>query len=95
MCCFQLSGAFSGLLAAGIENMHGVGGRPGWAWIFILVRELSSSDKLFILITVHLPTQEGLFSVLVGIVGYFVTPSTPRDVKFFVTEEDKELVFPT
>lgn len=25
-----------GLLAAAIENMNGVGGRPGWAWIFIL-----------------------------------------------------------
>ncbi|KAF8159947.1 MFS general substrate transporter [Crassisporium funariophilum] len=32
----SLSGAFSGLLAAGIDNMHGLGGRPGWAWIFIL-----------------------------------------------------------
>jgi hypothetical protein len=24
------------LLAAAITNMHGVGGKPGWAWIFIL-----------------------------------------------------------
>ncbi|TFK56973.1 MFS general substrate transporter [Heliocybe sulcata] len=31
-----VAGAFSGLLAAAIENMHGVGGKPGWAWIFIL-----------------------------------------------------------
>jgi len=34
----QLSGAFSGLLAAAIEKMDGLGGKPGWAWIFILVR---------------------------------------------------------
>lgn len=33
----SLSGAFSGLLAAAIENLDGVGGKPGWAWIFILV----------------------------------------------------------
>lgn len=33
----SLSGAFSGLLAAAIENMNGMRGRPGWAWIFILV----------------------------------------------------------
>lgn len=33
----QLSGAFSGLLAAAIVKMHGVSGKPGWAWIFILV----------------------------------------------------------
>ncbi|KAJ7781975.1 MFS general substrate transporter [Mycena maculata] len=31
-----LSGAFGGLLAAAISNMDGVGGRPAWAWIFIL-----------------------------------------------------------
>ncbi|CUS13534.1 unnamed protein product [Tuber aestivum] len=31
-----LAGAFGGLLARGISEMAGVGGRPGWAWIFIL-----------------------------------------------------------
>ncbi|KAG9311582.1 major facilitator superfamily domain-containing protein [Chiua virens] len=29
-------GAFGGLLAAGINLMSGKGGKPGWAWIFIL-----------------------------------------------------------
>lgn len=32
----SLSGAFSGLLAYGIEKMDGVGGRSGWQWIFLL-----------------------------------------------------------
>ncbi|KAI9458212.1 MFS general substrate transporter, partial [Lactarius psammicola] len=32
----SISGAFGGLLAAAISNMDGVGGKPGWAWIFIL-----------------------------------------------------------
>ncbi|KAL0061216.1 hypothetical protein AAF712_011975 [Marasmius tenuissimus] len=32
----SLSGAFSGILAYGIIKMHGIGGRPGWSWIFIL-----------------------------------------------------------
>ncbi|KAG6361209.1 hypothetical protein INS49_009433 [Diaporthe citri] len=32
----SLSGAFSGLLAAGIAEMDGVGGYSGWQWIFIL-----------------------------------------------------------
>ncbi|KAI0320432.1 MFS general substrate transporter, partial [Amylostereum chailletii] len=32
----SLAGAFSGLLAAAIENMDGIRGLPGWAWIFIL-----------------------------------------------------------
>ncbi|KXN84380.1 hypothetical protein AN958_12674, partial [Leucoagaricus sp. SymC.cos] len=31
-----LSGAFSGLLATAISSMQNVGGRPAWAWIFIL-----------------------------------------------------------
>ncbi|KAH9004776.1 MFS general substrate transporter [Lactarius hatsudake] len=32
----SISGAFGGLLAAAISNMDGVGGKPAWAWIFIL-----------------------------------------------------------
>ncbi|KAK0202557.1 major facilitator superfamily domain-containing protein [Desarmillaria ectypa] len=31
-----VSGAFGGLLAAAISNLDGVGGKPAWAWIFIL-----------------------------------------------------------
>jgi sugar phosphate permease len=31
-----VAGAFGGLLARGINEMNGVGGKPGWAWIFIL-----------------------------------------------------------
>ncbi|GAA5907591.1 uncharacterized protein JCM6883_001827 [Sporobolomyces salmoneus] len=31
-----LSGAFGGLLAYGLSQMAGVGGKPGWAWIFII-----------------------------------------------------------
>ncbi|KAK3897639.1 hypothetical protein C8A05DRAFT_47821 [Staphylotrichum tortipilum] len=31
-----ISGSFGGLLAAAIENMDGIGGIEGWAWIFIL-----------------------------------------------------------
>ncbi|KAJ3568326.1 hypothetical protein NP233_g5782 [Leucocoprinus birnbaumii] len=32
----SLAGAFSGLLAAAISRMDGIGGRRGWQWIFIL-----------------------------------------------------------
>lgn len=35
-CASALSGAFSGLLAAGIAQMDGVGGLEGWRWIFII-----------------------------------------------------------
>ena len=33
----SLCGVFSGLLAAAIDQINGKGGKPGWAWIFILV----------------------------------------------------------
>ncbi|THH08867.1 hypothetical protein EW145_g2423 [Phellinidium pouzarii] len=32
----QLSGAFGGLLVAAINDMDGIGGKPTWAWVFIL-----------------------------------------------------------
>lgn len=35
-CASALSGAFSGLLAAGISKMDGVGGYAGWRWIFLI-----------------------------------------------------------
>ncbi|KAL5340963.1 major facilitator superfamily domain-containing protein [Aspergillus crustosus] len=35
-CAAAMSGAFSGLLAAAIAKMSGVGGYNGWRWIFIL-----------------------------------------------------------
>jgi MFS family permease len=31
-----LAGSFGGLLAAAIARMDGIGGKPGWAWIFLL-----------------------------------------------------------
>lgn len=31
-----VAGSFGGLLAAAINLMKGIGGKPGWAWIFIL-----------------------------------------------------------
>lgn len=35
-CASALSGAFSGLLAAVIAKMDGIGGYEGWRWIFLL-----------------------------------------------------------
>lgn len=36
-----LAGAFGGILARGIAEMSGVGGKAAWAWIFILEGLLS------------------------------------------------------
>ena len=35
-----LAGSFGGLLAAGIAQMKGVGGKPGWAWILYVKKYL-------------------------------------------------------
>lgn len=35
-CISSLSGAFSGLLAAAITQMDGLGGYAGWRWIFLI-----------------------------------------------------------
>ena len=46
--------------------MHGVGKRPGWAWIFIL---------------------EGLFTVVCGLLGFFLLPRSPAHAGFFNAHE--------
>lgn len=40
-----LAGSFGGLLAAGIAQMGGVGGKPGWAWIFVSHVPLSFQQR--------------------------------------------------
>ncbi|KAH3916039.1 hypothetical protein HBI56_038760 [Parastagonospora nodorum] len=65
-----LAGSFGGLLAAGIARMGGVGGKPGWAWIFIL---------------------EGLATILVGIVSYWMVHDFPAEATF-LTPDDRARV---
>lgn len=40
-----LAGSFGGLLAAGIAQMRGVGGKPGWAWILYVETNISNISK--------------------------------------------------
>ncbi|TNY19409.1 major facilitator superfamily domain-containing protein [Rhodotorula diobovata] len=62
----SLSGAFSGLLAAGIVNLDGKGGYAGWRYIFFL---------------------EGGFTVLFGIVLFFLLPRSPAHSRFLTAEQ--------
>ena len=64
------AGAFGGLLARGIVEMDGVGGKAGWAWIFIL---------------------EGLVTLLVAVVAYFVMQDYPSTAKFLTPAEKAEV----
>ncbi|KAK7683471.1 hypothetical protein QCA50_013305 [Cerrena zonata] len=83
----SLSGAFSGLLAAAIQNMDGVGGKPGWSWIFILV----CSVVLYQVCLTDGYAQEGLLTVVVGIATFFLVPSTPQDCKL-LTQQQKDII---
>ncbi|KXN83912.1 hypothetical protein AN958_00992 [Leucoagaricus sp. SymC.cos] len=67
-----VAGAFSGLLAAAIANMDGIGGRPGWAWIFIL---------------------EGLATVVVGVISYFIIQDFPDTAQFLSEKERNDNKF--
>ncbi|PPQ66134.1 hypothetical protein CVT24_000221 [Panaeolus cyanescens] len=66
----SLSGAFSGLLAAALVQLDGVGGRPGWAWIFIV---------------------EGMMTLAVGVIGFYIVPATPQDSRF-LSEAHKKVI---
>lgn len=62
-----LAGAFGGVLAYLLGLING-GGKPGWAWIFIV---------------------EGLITIAVSFLAYFLVPSWPQHASF-LTEPEKE-----
>ncbi|KAI1344896.1 major facilitator superfamily domain-containing protein [Xylariaceae sp. FL0016] len=65
-----ISGAFSGLISAGITaNMDGAKGLGAWQWLFII---------------------EGVITVGIAFVAYFVLPNFPRTTSW-LTEEEKAL----
>ncbi|KAG6855414.1 hypothetical protein H0H87_003314 [Tephrocybe sp. NHM501043] len=67
----SLSGAFGGLLAFGILKMDGVGGKPGWAWLFFL---------------------EGMFSVVFGVLSFFLLPRSVERATFLASSEKDEIL---
>ncbi|KAJ7049979.1 MFS general substrate transporter [Mycena amicta] len=68
----SMAGAFSGLLAYGINFMSGIQGLEGWSWIFIL---------------------EGIATVVVGIIAFFVLVDFPVTASFLTAEERSFLVW--
>ncbi|KAI2625013.1 MFS general substrate transporter [Hypoxylon sp. NC1633] len=65
-----ISGAFSGLISAGItQNMNGVRGLGAWQWLFII---------------------EGVVTVGISFIAFFVLPNFPRTTSW-LTEEEKAL----
>lgn len=73
------AGAFSGLLAYGIVKMDGIGGLRGWRWMFVLTQPKSIAlsliyPKRFIL--------EGILTVIVALLAYWIIPDEPATAKF-------------
>jgi MFS family permease len=65
-----ISGAFSGLISAGITgNMDGARGLGAWQWLFLI---------------------EGVVTVAVAFVAYFVLPNFPRTTSW-LSEEEREM----
>lgn len=65
-----ISGAFSGLIAAGITNgLDGARGIAAWRWLFII---------------------EGVITIFISIVAFFVLPNFPRTTAW-LSEEERQL----
>ncbi|KAK5128829.1 hypothetical protein LTR85_000162 [Meristemomyces frigidus] len=65
-----ISGAFAGLIAAGITNgLDGAQGLPAWRWLFII---------------------EGVITIAIAAVAFFILPNFPRTTKW-LSEEERQL----
>ena len=62
--------------------MDGIGGKPGWAWIFIIVCFAPASVN-----RVYMQIQEGLFTFLFGVISFFILPRSPAHARFLSAEE--------
>lgn len=80
-CAAPLSGAFGGLLATGLAQIH-AGAYKGWVFRSIpFDQTLSNVAQPFIFFV------EGAITVVFGIAVFFVLPHTPSDIEFFTPEE--------
>ena len=72
----HLAAAISSLLAVGIVHMDGVGKKPGYAWLFLLV---SPHTRLgpFIGLSVAFNRQEGVACIALGFIILLVMPKRP------------------
>ena len=76
------------IVQAAIAKLDGVGGKPGWAWIF-------SMKFIFIIISNALMqgplVLEGLATVLAGVASFWIIQDFP-DTARFLTEAERTVV---
>lgn len=79
-----LAGSFGGLLAAGIAQMHGIGGKAGWAWIFVRVPYVLTA---MIIADTTMQILEGLATIFIGAASFWMVHDFPDEATFLSPED--------
>lgn len=81
----MLSGAFSGLIAAGITNgLNGARGLSAWRWLFIVEGALTVNIRSIG------ASPANKLQVVIALFSFFIIPDFPRTTSW-LTEEEKQL----
>lgn len=72
--------------------MDGVGGFAGWRWLYILsaLSSLPRSPSPSLIVVTLSPHSEGLLSVLIASLMFFILPDNPSQA-WFLSPEEREL----
>ena len=79
------AGAFGGLLARGIVEMDGIGGKAGWSWIFIIEGLVTFGIGMSSSCTY--PYPRAMSAAVSAIAAFFVMNDYPDTAKFLTAEE--------
>jgi MFS family permease len=82
-----ISGAFSGLIAAGITNgLSGARGISAWRWLFIIEGAITVGTTLIALTCIILTSIQ----IFVALISIFIIPDLPRTTSW-LTDDEKAL----
>jgi MFS family permease len=84
-----LAGACGGLLAYAIGHMDGIAGQRGWRWIMIIGKQASCLESLNISLK---SDTEGLPTIIMGVLTFFLLPDNPESAHYLNEEERRFMV---
>lgn len=85
----MISGAFSGLIAAGItDNLNGARGLKAWRWLFFIEGSITVSQTDALRSSVLMNTV--CLQVVISLIGFFVIPDLPRTTSW-LSDHEKQL----